>query len=181
MSKKPTLKHMQENGTLATRTTARAYTHVLLRKVNNAIAAAAMEFSRQSTVDEAIASAKREHKFDVLWSRAQIGEQAPYRPGQGGYKKFADGSYATFTMWDGFKKLADEAVAKHPTVESAVAAAIERTNAYITQRITEINARREEWVVISWHSRAALAKPDYIGAGDTFKVEAINGGTRGAA
>lgn len=178
-SKKPTLKHMQPNGEIATRQSARAYTHVLMRKINRAARIAAVEASRASRLADAEKYARRAFKQNAVEIATGIGGQVPYWPGQGGYRKFADGTFATHEQPDYQFKSAVEYMQKHGgTVEGYIADAIADTERAIAREIEGIATYSEEWYVMSWHSRANLAKPDYIGAGDMFQVEAINGGVR---
>lgn len=179
MTKKTTLKHMQENGTMATRQTARAYTHVLLCKVNNALNIAAIEASRETRIAHAVKRAKEEFKDNTDDIAAGAGGMIRYKRGQGGYQRFADGSFATYTQeqWH-----FDHAVKWHATygttLEGYISHFTQQETAQIEREIESASKRDESWHVISWHSRADLAKPSYIGAGDLFKVEAINGGVR---
>lgn len=177
MAKKITLKHMQENGKLATRQTARAYTHVLLLKQNNATRAAALESGRAVRVAKAIKTARIYFEQCTVEIAAGVGGQVPYWPGQGG----CDGSGRTHEQPEWQYKLACTAMEERKDLTGYVQHAIKNCNADVDADIAACNRRSEDWIVVSWHTRADLAKPQYQVEGDLFKVEAINNGVRDLA
>jgi hypothetical protein len=178
MSKKVTLKHAQPNGEIVTRQTARAYSHVLLRKVNVAARLAEIEGRRAASLEDTEKSARKYYKQYLAEVAAGVGGQIPYWPGQGGYRKLADGSLATHTLDQWQYDNAAQKLAEFPSIESYVAHNRAVTEAEIARNLEQVRGWSEEWEVISWHGRADLAKPSYVGAGDTFMVEAVNNGSR---
>ncbi len=171
---KPTLKHMQPNGVIATRQTARSYTHVLLCRRDSAARIAELESHRASNIVDAAKRATRQHAEWLVEKATGIGGQVPYWPGQGGY-----GKGRTHEQPDYQYNSACEYLAKYPTAEAYVAQCIKDTNEHTDQIITDVRNASPDWHVISWHSRADLAKPSYtVVAGDHFTVEAINNGVR---
>ena len=138
---KQTLKHALPNGEVATRTTARAYTHVLLSKVDNAAAIAAYQAGKPERLAYALKSARADHADEVEHAKE-------WNAKRGG------------------------------TLDGYLAYATAEFEANEANHVAYLAARSEEWQVVSWHSRASLAKPKYEGAGDSFRVEAINGGIR---
>lgn len=174
------LSHRQENGFLATRTTARAYTCVLLVKHNNAVRVAALEANRQVRIDYAVKSARRDFKDNMDDIAAGPGGQIRYKRGQGGYRKFADGtSYAMYTQeqWH-FDHVMEYHKLYGETLEGYIAHFTKSAMDSLNHEIDSARNRSEDWYVVSWHGNPKNAKSSYANEGDTFKVEAINGGVR---
>lgn len=179
MSKKTTLKHMQPNGEIATRQTARAYTHVLLCKQSRAALIAAHDAARDgelARVAKDIAHTFKRYKEALA---TEVGAPYAYDRNQGGYRKFADGSLATYPLPDYMHKLANEFFAKYgDKLEDVVAFHVAEAVARLDRERGRLAERSEEWSVISWHGSAKNAKPAYVAPGDLFQVEAINNGVR---
>jgi len=179
MAKKPTLKHAQPDGEIVTRTTARAYTHVLLRKHNVATLLAAHDATRADVVARAVADAKQSFSEHQLYLSLNVGDPIPYTRNQGGYKRFRDGTLATHPMADYVQRIAREWHAKYGATEAGY------VEGYTREALADFatnRARRAEyteaWHVISWHGSAQNAKPPFILPGDQFRVEEINNGVR---
>jgi hypothetical protein len=179
MAKKTTLKHMQPNGAIVTRQTARAYTCVLLRKHNVAALLAAHDAGHANAVKEATEYARTWFKRCQLELATKVGDPIPYTENQGGFKRFRDGTLATYPMHEWEPVSARKWLAQHGETEAAFVASIvaERLADRATRRAT-LAAYKEEWFVISWHGSARTAKSPYIEAGDQFMVEEINNGVR---
>jgi len=178
-TKKITLKHQQPNGAIETRTTARAYTCVLLRKHDNTAALAAHEARLPERVAEVTAYAKHWFKRSTLVLASKVGDPIPYDQNQGGYKRYADGTLATYPMYEFEPEHARKAFEEHGENEAAwVVSHVQEAIIEHQQNAKRISARSEEWEVISWHGNARNAKPAYICAGDQFRVEEINNGVR---
>jgi len=179
MSKKTTLKHAQPDGTIATRQTARKYTHVLLRKHNAAAHIAALEATRDARILQAERDAQESFADHTTQIKAGVGGQVPYTRGQGGYGRNADGTPRTYTQeqWK-----FDHAVEYHKIYGTTIKGYLEyfRTSAMrqLDEHIAEVRGWPQQWQVVSWHSRADLAKPQHECPGDAFRVEAINNGVR---
>jgi hypothetical protein len=179
MTKKTTLKHMQPDGEIVTRTTARAYTCVLLRKYNVAALLAAHDAKETDDVAASAKRAREDFKHNQLCISTPVGGPIPYEKNQGGYKRYADGTLATHPMPDYYVELARKSLARDgDTLEAFVASRVQAT---LTERAgyrAQLAAYTEEWHVISWHGSARSAKPQFTRAGDQYRVEPINNGTR---
>jgi hypothetical protein len=179
MAKKTTLKHMQPNGEIVTRQTARAYSVVLLRKHNVAALLAAHDASEADELKACAKDAREWFRHYQLCLATKVGDPIPYQRNQGGFRRFADGSLATHPMPDYYAKLARESFAIYGDVEAPyIAAHVAERQAGRAATRASLAKYTEEWHVISWHGSARTAKPPFITPGATFMVETINNGVR---
>ena len=179
MAKKTTLKHLQPNGEIITRTTARAYGVVLMRKMNVAAILAAHDANEQKELDECANYAREYFRHYQLCLATPIGGPIPYQKNQGGYRRFADGTLATHPMPDYYAKHARESFAEHGDTEAAyVASHLKECRAARAKLRAEKAGYSEDWHVISWHGSARTAKPQFERPGDSYRVEEINNGVR---
>jgi hypothetical protein len=169
-----TLKHMQENGMIAKRKTARQYTHVLLLKVNNKTRIKKLQGERESRLAQAVKYARDQYSRNTQEIAAGVGGLIPYWPGQGG----CDSSGRKHEQPEYQYNSAVEYMAKHMDLTGYIQHAIEQTEACLARDIEQAGKRNEDWHVVSWHSRADLARPSYPQSDELYKVERINNGVR---
>jgi hypothetical protein len=176
MAKKPTLKHLLDNGTVATRQSARPYTHVVVAQHN-----IEREVARILSYDTAEAKARRErdaresyaHAVQVM--QAGVGGRADYVRGQGGYgmrEGFAVDKWHVDHETEWFHKrggsLENFIKYEHEGFAESQASSIKRAR-----------ERGSEWFVLSWHHSRALADKA-AAAAELYntRVEAVNNGVR---
>lgn len=165
---KATLKHRIEGtDTIATRSTARAYTHVLVGRVNQARAAAETD-AQEARIPARLAA----HRKQLATYRA-IYNTILATPVGGQYRNW-NGYVVTCTESD--KQLAEQRLAED---DNAYAEDYEQQLRDDVARAREKNAHERSWVVYSWHgSFDAADKASRVSRYDSvdFRIEEINGG-----
>lgn len=168
---KAKLSHLLPNGTIATRTTARNYTHVLIGtlNVNRAIDNLLANFNKLPQRVETF-------RKDLEKSHANYREMLATPIGQ------------KCKNWNGYLVVMDEfyheqsrkSLNDYGTIEEQVAEYAERNTNEHTERLSELrNIDNPQPEVFSWHSRSDLAEK---ASGQNhyrnfdFRVEAINHG-----
>lgn len=167
MAKKPVLKHAQPNGDIATRQTNRPYTHVLLQLHNGPALIAAAIAALPSNLKSAKREAQDFHDHHSNMVNRGVG---------GMYPAHKDFPYWRITQ-DNFNE-SESWLKTYPTAGDYITKRVDDVQTAHAHRVDGLRLGTFDWEVISWHSRAELARPDYIAPGASFRVEAINGGAR---
>lgn len=172
--KKTKFIHVTSDGNVATRTSARAYTHVVVRRHQPDVAATGV-----APVNEAqeVSRATEHWNECLLVQKAGIGGRVPYTRGQGGY-----GRPEGMEVRQGWYDLHCEYLKAYGTLDAYISGRLARAHHYRSKEVSNRFSLSAERFVYSWHHSAALALKACNGykgyRGDIFYVQIINGGIR---
>lgn len=174
MSSKTKFAHVAPNGHIYMRQSARAYTHVVLRRNVNAVQLAAAKMRRSAEVDYAAKSAAEHWKHCEHVIAVGVGGQAQYTRDQGGY-----GSGRTWTVDQSWFDFYNAYIIEHGTLEAYVAKCRAQAEECNDNAVAAILKQSEDFYVASWHHSEALAeKACGVCRAYETRVEAINNGVR---
>lgn len=178
MSKKITLKHAL-NGDVATRTTARAYTHVVIasRNPEKVLAKAKADFNEKALA-KVIETAEYDYKYAANLAKVPVGEKFFYHRQQGGAYMNRTGKHMEVQQYQ--HDINNEYILCYATkdeyVNAKVAEFIEQKNAAIA---AADKVDTSEFVA-SWHGSRANAEKAGSSQWKTsccdYRVEEINNG-----
>lgn len=179
MSKKITMKHALGTGKVATRQTARAYTHVVIARWTPEAALLLLATERKSQA-QIVREATRDWNHAQQIIRAGVGGRAFFHPNQGGAYLNRSG-IPQYEVQDFDVRLAQEY--HGGTLEQDVAKAIADEQDWCEKVAANYKSRSTEQFVYSWHGSQRLAEKAAASYSRSYAttVEQINDGVRPAA
>ncbi len=176
IAKRVAFKHAAPSGQIFTRSTSHAYTHVVMRRSDNAVAVAVIEASRSKRIVDAVIRAGEHWAQCLLVKAAGVGGRVPYTRDQGGY-----GRPEGMEVRQSWYELHVEYLDDHKTVEAYVEHCRASAEAHVDRDIESTRKRSEDVYVSSWHHSYELADNaalQHCDMGDLTFVEKINNGVR---
>ena len=175
---KQTLKHkVGEN--VATRQTARNYTHVVLARRNpDMVRAKAENDYNQQALDKTIADAEYKWKYNSNLRKVPVGEMFYFSRSQGGYYLNKTGKHMEVQQY--MHDIADEYTLCHGSLENYVDHNITEFFNHKKEALAAADNCNDSWRVVSWHGSRALAEKAASSQWKTSccdtRIEEINNG-----
>lgn len=164
---------------VATRQTARDYTHVVLARRNpDMVRAKAENGYNEEALAKKIADAEYHWKYESNLRKVPVGEKFYYSRGQGGYYKNKTGKHMEVQQY--MHDIADEYTLCHGSLENYVG---HKTKEFFDRKnaaIASADTCNTNWKVVSWHGRQDLAEKAASSQWKTSccdtRIEEINNG-----